>query len=308
MTTALFTHPVCLAHDMGYGHAECPDRVRVILKALDHPDFAALQRRSAPLARRDDLRRAHTAAYIDQIMALAQPPGGLIALDADTAVNEFSVEAARHAAGAAVAAVEAVVAGTVTNAFAAVRPPGHHAESDRAMGFCIFSNAAIAALTARERLGVARVAVVDFDVHHGNGSAAILRGKPGVFFASSHQSPCYPGTASHREIRPDGVECPLPPGAGSAPFRAAYSSVILPALERFAPELLIISAGFDAHAADPLAQLQLQTEDFAWVTAQLLAAAGRGANGRVVSLLEGGYDLAALAESVSAHVRVLLQH
>jgi acetoin utilization deacetylase AcuC-like enzyme len=229
----------------------------------------------------------------------------LIALDADTSVVAGSIAAALRAAGGAVAAVDAVATGRVEAAFVATRPPGHHAEAAQAMGFCLFSNAAIAALRARERFD--RVAVVDFDVHHGNGTAAILAGRPGLFYASSHQYPCYPGTGGALAVRADGVDVPLPPGTKSAAFRAAYREILLPALDRFAPELLIISAGFDAHQADPLAQLELETGDFVWITGQLQALADRHAGGRIVSLLEGGYNLAALAESAAAHVRTLLR-
>ncbi len=305
MTVALFTHSACLRHEMGEGHPECPDRLRVVLRALEHPDFAALLREEAPVASREDLLRAHTPAYVDHILGLNPGPDELIALDGDTLVGPGSIEAVLRAAGGAVAAVGAVLDGWARAAFVAVRPPGHHAEAARSMGFCLFSNAAIAALVARVRVG--RVAVVDFDVHHGNGTAAILAGREGMFYASSHQFPCYPGTGANPALRPGGIDVPLRPGTGSAAFRAAYSDVLLPALDRFAPELLIISAGFDAHKADPLAQLRLETSDFAWVTAELMRIADRHAAGRVVSILEGGYDLPALAASTAAHVRTLLR-
>jgi len=307
MSTAVFTHAACLAHDMGAGHPESPDRLRVILRALEHPRFATLVRKIAPRAAREDLLRAHPPSHLDSILGLSPRPHELIALDADTAVGPGTAEAALRAAGGAIAAVELVMAGEVTSAFVATRPPGHHAEAARAMGFCFFANAAIAALVARDRFGLDRVAVVDFDVHHGNGTAAILCGERGMFYASSHQFPCYPGTGGELSIRDDGVDLPLPPGAGSAAFRAAYADIILAAVDRFGPELLIISAGFDAHKADPLAQLRLETADFGWVTGELLAIAGRHADGRVVSLLEGGYDLAALAESAALHVDGLMR-
>ena len=307
MSVALFTHKACLAHDMGEGHPECPDRLRVVLRALEHPDFVPLLREEAPRIAREDLLRAHPASYIDHILGLKPGPGELIALDGDTLVGPGSIEAALRAAGGAVAAVEAVMAGWARAAFVATRPPGHHAEADRSMGFCIFANAAIAALVARDRLGVERVAVVDFDVHHGNGTAAILAGERGMFYASSHQFPCYPGTAGELSVRADGVDLPLEPGTKSDGFRAAYREVLLPALDRFAPQVLIVSAGFDAHKADPLAQLRLETTDFAWVTEELVAIAERHSAGRIVSVLEGGYDLSALAASAAAHVRVLLR-
>ena len=307
MTVALFTHPACLAHDMGEGHPESPDRLRVVLRALEHPDFIPLLREEAPLVTREDLLRAHPARYIDHIASLNPAPGELIPLDGDTLVGPASYDAARRAAGGAVAAVEAVLAGWARAAFVATRPPGHHAEGEQAMGFCIFANAGVAALVARDRLGIERIAVVDFDVHHGNGTAAILAGEPGMFYASSHQFPCYPGTGGELSVRPDGCDVPLPPGTKSEAFRAAYRDILLPAVDRFAPQLLIISAGFDAHKADPLAQLRLETADFTWVTNELLTIADRHAGGRVVSLLEGGYDLPALAASAAAHVRALLR-
>jgi len=307
MTVALFTHRACLAHNMGEGHPESPDRLRVVLQALEHPDFVALLREEASIAAREDLLRAHPASYIDHMMGLNPGPDELIALDGDTLVGPGSIEAALRAAGGAVAAVEAVHAGWAKRAFVATRPPGHHAEPAQSMGFCLFGNAAIAALVARDRLGFNRIAVVDFDVHHGNGTAAILAGQPKMFYASSHQFPCYPGTAGVLSIRDDGVDLPLAPGAKSDAFRAAYLEILLPAVDRFAPDLLIISAGFDAHKADPLAQLRLETADFTWVTEQLMAIADRHAGGRIVSLLEGGYDLTALAASAAAHVRALLR-
>jgi len=270
---------------MGEGHPECPDRLRVVLRALEHPDFVPLLREEAPRIAREDLLRAHPASYIDHILGLKPGPGELIALDGDTLVGPGSIEAALRAAGGAVAAVEAVMAGWARAAFVATRPPGHHAEADRSMGFCIFANAAIAALVARDRLGVER----------------------GMFYASSHQFPCYPGTAGELSVRADGVDLPLEPGTKSDGFRAAYREVLLPALDRFAPQVLIVSAGFDAHKADPLAQLRLETTDFAWVTEELVAIAERHSAGRIVSVLEGGYDLSALAASAAAHVRVLLR-
>ena len=303
MATALFTHPACLEHSAGPGHPERPDRLRAVLRALEHPDFGPLLREEAPLATQAQLELAHPAEYIRAILAL-EPGPDLIALDPDTLVGAGSVDAARRAAGGAIAAVDAVMDGRVGTAFAAVRPPGHHAEPARAMGFCLFANAAIAALHARARWGMSRVAVVDFDVHHGNGTQAVFVSDPGLFYASSHQFPCYPGTGAARERGVGNiVNMPLPPRSGSAEFRAAWESTGLPALQAFRPELLIVSAGFDAHRADPLADLRLQEQDFGWITDRLLDVAG----GRLASVLEGGYDLQALAASTAEHVRALMR-
>jgi acetoin utilization deacetylase AcuC-like enzyme len=239
---------------------------------------------------------------------LALPDDRFTQIDADTFYSPGSREAVLRAAGGACAAVDAVMEGWAKAAFVAMRPPGHHAEADRAMGFCLFNNAAIAAHHARARWGLARIAVVDFDVHHGNGTQDIFQADRDLFYASSHQHPCYPGTGMAYERGVGNiVNAPLPPGAGGPEFRAAWSDIIIPRLAAFAPELLIISAGFDAHAADPLAQLRLREADFAWVTAALLAVADAHCPGRVVSLLEGGYDLAALASSAATHVRGLMR-
>ena len=274
------------------------------MAALDHPDFAPLLREPAPLATRDQLCLAHPAAYVDAILALDPAPGDLLCLDSDTFVGPGSVAAARHAAGGAIAAVDAVMSGSADAAFAAVRPPGHHAEARQAMGFCLFGSVAIAAHHARHRWGLRRIAVVDFDVHHGNGTQHMFAPDADLFYVSSHQMPCYPGTGAAHETgaHANVVNLPLPPGAGSAAFRAAWTNTGLPALRAWKPDLLILSAGFDAHLADPLAQLELATEDFAWITDALLDVAG----GRLVSVLEGGYDLAALAECVGVHVRRLM--
>ncbi len=309
MATALLSHPACLEHDAGEWHPERPERLRAVLAALDAPEFASLLRREAPRATREQLLLAHPAAYVDAILAIRPAPDELVQLDADTAMNAGSAEAALRAAGAAVAAVDAVMEGEAQAAFAAVRPPGHHAEPARPMGFCLFGNAAIAALWARARHRLRRIAVVDFDVHHGNGTQAIFAADPELFYASSHQSPCYPGTGQpdERGCADNIVNVPLPAGADGAVFRAAWAGTILPALEGFARELLIVSAGFDAHRADPLAQLRLETEDFAWITAELVALAGRRTGGRIVSVLEGGYDLESLAASAAAHVRELMR-
>ena len=304
MVTALFTHPACLEHDAGPGHPERPDRLRAVLRALEHPDFVTLLREEAPLATLEQLGLVHPPAYLEALLQL-DPGEDLIALDADTLVGAGSLPAALRAAGGAIAAVDAVMDGWATTAFAAVRPPGHHAEPARAMGFCLLSNAAVAAMHARQRWGLSRVAVVDFDVHHGNGTQAAFAADPGLFYASSHQSPCYPGTgaASERGVG-NLVNLPLPPGSGSVEFRAAWERHGLPELRAFGAELVIVSAGFDAHKADPLAQLRLEADDFGWVTEQLMQAAGH----RLVSVLEGGYDLRALALSTAVHVRTLMRH
>ena len=309
MPVGLFTHADCLAHDTGPGHPERPDRLRAVWQALDHPDFAALQREDAPLATDAQLALAHPASYIERLLAVRPTASELMRLDEDTLLSAGSIHAALRAVGAACAAVDAVMQGRCEAAFAAVRPPGHHAEADRAMGFCLFGSAAIAALHARERWGLRRVAVADFDVHHGNGTQAILQQDPDMFFASSHQSPCYPGTgaASERGIAKNVVNLPLAPGSGSQAFRHGWGQTIIPAIDAFAPELLIISAGFDAHRDDPLAQLELEVDDFRWITDQLVALADRRCGGRIVSLLEGGYDLASLGASSAAHVRALMR-
>jgi acetoin utilization deacetylase AcuC-like enzyme len=300
---ALFTHIACLAHDPGPGHPESPARLRAVMAALDHPDFAALQRETAPLASRETLLLAHPEAYVDALLDL-QDLAELGSLDADTHAGPGSITAALHATGAAIAAIDAVMQGRTDTAFCAVRPPGHHAEASQAMGFCFFSTAAIAALYARRRWGLQRVAVVDFDVHHGNGTQHILQRDPDFLYVSSHQSPCYPGTGAAHETGVAGnvLNLPLAPGEGSKAFRAAWQNHAIPALKTFKPDFLIISAGFDAHKADPLAQLTLETADFAWITEELMAASG----GRMISLLEGGYDLQALAACTAAHVKTLI--
>ena len=305
---ALFTHPACLGHDPGLYHPECPPRLRAVLEALEHPDFTALLREEAPEATREQLCRAHPQAYVDRILALRPESGAAIPLDPDTVASPGTHDAILRAAGGAVAAVDAVMEGWADAAFAAVRPPGHHAERARAMGFCFFNNVAVAARHARAQWGLSRVAVVDFDVHHGNGTEDIFAPDAALFYASSHQHPCYPGTGfpSEHGVAGNVVNVQLPPSAGSAPFRAGWERVILPALDAWAPELLIVSAGFDAHRDDPLAELRVETEDFAWLTDRLVDAANRHCGGRLVSVLEGGYDLSALARSTAAHVRRLM--
>ena len=309
MTTALITHAACLEHDPGPYHPESPDRLRVVLQALEAPEFAALLREEAPRATREQLLRVHPEQVIDAILAIRPEEGDTVNIDADTVMSAGSAEAALRAAGAAVRAVDLVMRGTVLRAFAAVRPPGHHAEPTRPMGFCLFNNAAVAALHARAAHGLKRVAVVDFDVHHGNGTQALFSGDPDLFYASSHQSPFYPGTgeAWERGVANNIVNVPLRARDSSLAFHDAWAGTIIPELEVFAPELLIVSAGFDAHRADPLAQLRLETEDYAWITEALLEVARKHCGGRVVSVLEGGYDLEALAASAAIHVRGLMK-
>ncbi|WP_368416503.1 histone deacetylase family protein [Falsiroseomonas sp.] len=307
MTVLLFSHRACLQHDPGPQHPECPDRLRAVLRALEAEEFAHLIRDEAPQATVEQLTRVHPAQYVEAILGIRPEPDESVALDADTVMSWGSAEAALRAAGAGVAGVDAVCRGEVRRVFCAVRPPGHHAEPGRAMGFCLFANAAIAARHAQAAHGLTRVAVVDFDVHHGNGTQACFEHDPTLFFASSHQSPCYPGTGAPEEVGVGNVHnAILPPGADGAAFRAAWRDRLLPALEAFRPELVVISAGFDAHARDPLAQLRVREADFAWLTAEICAIADRVCGGRVVSLLEGGYDLDALASSAAAHVRALM--
>jgi acetoin utilization deacetylase AcuC-like enzyme len=306
MTTVLYTHPACLEHDPGPYHPESPARLRAVLDALKGHDFAGLDRREAPEAAVDDIARVHPRRFVEALLA-AVPASGRAGIDADTVLSPQSGHAALRAAGAVVAAVDAVVAGDADNAFCAVRPPGHHAEPLRAMGFCLFNNVAIGALRAREAHGIPRVAVIDFDVHHGNGTQARFWDDPSLFYASTHQSPLYPGTGLRRETGAGNiVNVPLPPMAGSGEFRLAFENDILPALEEFSPAMMLISAGFDAHRRDPLAQLMLDEADYAWATEQLLEVAGRHGESRVVSTLEGGYDLEALGISAAAHVRALM--
>jgi acetoin utilization deacetylase AcuC-like enzyme len=302
----LFTHPACLAHDPGHGHPESPDRLRAVLGGLEAEEFALLDRREASAATREQLLRAHPGSYVDWVLNNV-PSKGLVRLDPDTAMSPASGEAALRAVGAVCAAVDAVAAGEVRNAFCAVRPPGHHAEPARAMGFCIFNSVALGAYHARAAHGLKRVAVVDFDVHHGNGTQAMFEADADLFYASTHQSPLYPGTGSRAERGVGNIlNLPLPPMSGSADFRAAVEREMLPALDAFKPEFVLVSAGFDAHADDPLAQLYFTDADFKWVTEKLLGLASRHAKGRLVSSLEGGYNLAALASSARAHVRALM--
>jgi acetoin utilization deacetylase AcuC-like enzyme len=307
MTTILFTHEACLDHDPGPHHPESPARLAAVLAALDGPDFAALERRTAPAARDAELARVHPMEHIERIMGMV-PPAGRTMVDPDTALSPGSRDAVLRAAGAVVAAVDAVAGGEAENAFCAVRPPGHHAEPAHAMGFCLFNNIAVGAAHARAAHGLRRVAVVDFDVHHGNGTQAFFFDDPDYLYCSTHQWPLYPGTGARHETGAAGniVNAVLPPGADGAAFRAVFDGQVFPALDSFAPDFLMVSAGFDAHEADPLAGLRLATADYGWATERLRDAAGRHCGGRLVSALEGGYDLRALADSAAAHVRALM--
>jgi len=307
VATALVSHSACLDHETPPGHPESSDRLRAVLRALDDDAFRPLRREDAPRATREALARVHPERHIDAVFQHI-PAHGFFHLDPDTVVSPGSGEAALRAAGAVAHAVDLVMAGEARNAFCAVRPPGHHAEPAVAMGFCLFNNVAVGALHARAAHGCARLAVVDFDVHHGNGTQALAQRDPDFFYGSTHQAPLYPGTgrAAERGIADNVVNMPLPPLAESDAFRAALAEGIFPALERFAPDFVLISAGFDGHAADPLAQLRLVEADFAWATSELCAIARRRCGGRVVSALEGGYDLDALARSAQAHVGALM--
>ena len=308
MSVLLLSHRACLGHEPGEFHPECPDRLRAVMQALDQEEFSALIRDQAPEATVEQLCRVHPRNYVEAILAIRPGIGDSVSLDGDTIMSHGSAEAALRAAGAAVAAVDAVCKGEMRRAFCAIRPPGHHAEPARPMGFCLFSNAVIAARHAQAAHGVERVAIADFDVHHGNGTQACVEADASILYASSHQWPLYPGTGDARERGLGNVfNAPLPPGADGEAFRTAWRDQLLPAIDAFAPGLVVISAGFDAHARDPLAQLRVREADFAWLTAELCNIAERHCGGRVVSMLEGGYDLEALAHSVVAHVRALMR-
>lgn len=307
MRTALITHPACLGHATPLGHPESPDRLRVILRALEGEAFMWLIREVAPAATDDQLAKVHGVDHIADLARLEPTEAGdWTALDADTVLSAGSMDAARRAAGAVVAGVEGVVRGDYANAFCAVRPPGHHAEPDRAMGFCLFNNAAVGALHART-LGLRKVAVVDFDVHHGNGSQTLAERDPDFFYGSIHEGGAYPGTGlAHETAHGNLANVPVPPGTAGAVWREAFEDGVLAPLARFGPEIIVISAGFDAHRADPLAALELTEADFAWATRRLMDIAAATCGGKLVSTLEGGYHLGALARSTEAHVRTLM--
>ena len=307
MTTLLLTHPACLDHLTPPDHPERPDRLRAVGEVLGADRFNALVRGEAPEGSLDSVTLCHGEHYVGELRHIA-PSSGLIYIDGDTSMSPGTWEAVMRGVGGAVAATDAVMKGEAANAFVATRPPGHHAEINKPMGFCFFDNAAIAARYAQRTYGIARAAVVDFDVHHGNGTQDIFWADPTVMYCSTHQMPLFPGTgaAGERGEHDTVVNAPLHDGDGGAKFRAAFENLILPQLQKFSPELIIISAGFDAHKRDPLASLNLDAEDFGWVTRQLMDVADRSAGGRIVSVLEGGYDLLGLKESVAAHVAALM--
>jgi acetoin utilization deacetylase AcuC-like enzyme len=307
MATLFVSHHACIDHDTGDFHPECSDRLRAVQRILEAEDFMLLHRQDAPAVTDEQLLRAHPRAYIDRIFRTI-PTEGHRHIDGDTVVSPGSGEAARRSAGGVVVAVDAVMRGEVTNAFVAGRPPGHHAETAQAMGFCLFNNVAVGALHARAAYGVERVAVFDWDVHHGNGTQDIFHADPGLFYASTHEAGNFPNTgfAEERGIAGNIVNCPLPPGTTGDAFRAAVESTIEPAMRAFRPDLVMISAGFDGHAHDPLSHMRLQVADFTWATQRMMAVAADCCEGRLISVLEGGYDLPALAGCVHAHVRTLM--
>ena len=308
MTTLLISHPSSLRHVTPPGHPERADRIRAVEQALEEERFALLQRVEAPEGTLAQVELCHPTAYAQAIVQAA-PQEGMVQVDADTIMSPGTLSAALHGVGAAVHAVDEVMTRRATNAFSAMRPPGHHAESDKAMGFCFFNNAAIAARHAQKAHGAERVAIVDWDVHHGNGTQEIFWSDASVLYASTHEMPLYPGTGAPSERGEHGtiVNAPLRAGDGTDVFRDAFESAILPRLADFRPDLVIISAGFDAHWRDPLANINLKEPDFAWATQKLMEIADRHAGGRLVSILEGGYDLDGLSKSAAAHVMALMR-
>ncbi len=308
MRTLYLHHSAFLDHQTPSGHPERADRIRAVDQAMEAEEFQGLIRDMSPMAEIAQIERAHPAAFVEAIRE-AIPDHGLVGIDGDTVLSRGSWEAGMRASGAACRAIDEVMAGTVDNAFCAHRPPGHHAEVATAMGFCFFNHVAVAARHAQAAHGLERVAIVDFDVHHGNGTQDIFWSDPNVLYASTHQMPLFPGTGAVRERGVGNIfNAPLSPGDGSDAFREAMESVILPAIDGFGPDLILISAGFDAHHRDPLASLKLVEQDFGWVTRKLMEKADLHCKGRLVSVMEGGYDLVGLAKSVTHHVNALMGH
>jgi len=309
MTTRLYEHSIFLEHDVPAGHPERPDRLRALNEALSHPNFAALDRKEAPLANEDAVLLAHPEEHLFAVMrAMPEEEGEINQLESDTYASVKSLQAALTGVGGAMAAVDDVMSGSHDNAFVASRPPGHHAERMRAMGFCFFNNAAIAARHAQQKHGLERIAIIDWDVHHGNGTQDIFEADRSVLYCSTHQMPLYPGTGRKDEVGVGNiVNAPLSPNTGSDYFREAFKDRVLPAIRNFSPDLIIISAGFDAHHRDPLAQINLVADDFDWATGKLMDLAGDFSQNRLVSILEGGYDLQGLAESAGAHIYTLMK-
>ena len=305
MATRLYEHPIFLEHITPSGHPERPDRLRSLNIALEHPNFERLERKEAPQANEDAVLLAHPEEHLLAIMRqIPEEDGEINRVEADTYVSQKSLQAALTGIGAAMAAVDDVFTGAADNVFVAARPPGHHAETAKAMGFCLFNNVAIAARHAQNAHGAERVAVIDWDVHHGNGTQDIFWNDTSVLFCSTHQMPLYPWSGDKNEtgVKNNIVNAPLSPNTGSEYFREAFKSRVLPAIADFSPDLILISAGFDAHHRDPLAQINLVGEDFDWATGRLLEMADKYTSNRVVSLLEGGYDLEGLAESAAMHI------
>jgi acetoin utilization deacetylase AcuC-like enzyme len=307
MTTILYEHPVFLEHHVPPGHPERPDRLRALNALLEHENFLKLERREAPTANEDAVTLAHPESFLFEVMRM-MPEEGMRQIEADTHASPESLKAALTGIGGAMAGVDDVFTGKADNVFVASRPPGHHAEHDKVMGFCLFNTVAIAARHAQKTHGAERVAIIDFDVHHGNGTQDIFQADPSVLYCSTHQMPLYPGTGAKTETGVGNiVNAPLNPHDGSADFRDAVRSRVMPALHNFRPDLVIISAGFDAHHRDPLAQINLVGDDFDWITGQLMDVASKYAGNRVVSVLEGGYDLEGLAESAGLHICRLMK-
>lgn len=306
MTTGVLRHADCAAHDMGGGHPESPARMQAVDRALDRIEPSACVQFEAPLASIEALKKIHGSDYVDRIVEAA-PTTGRVSLDGDTAMNAYSLAAAQRSTGATLAAVDAVVAGTIGNAFCAVRPPGHHAESERAMGFCLFNSVAAAAAHALDEHGFERVAILDFDVHHGNGTEDIFRDESRVLFCSTYQNPLFP-FPDDTSVPGRLIKTPLAAGEGREAFRRAVQRDWLPALDAYQPQLILVSAGFDAHRDDPLANLMLDADDFAWVGEQIAGVARQYCAGKMVATLEGGYDLSSLTESCTAYLQTLVAH